>query len=368
MTSSAVAGIATFVMFSTVAALGLTGPSSRSARQALTHPRLAIAERLAPTPNTANDVPETIVVSAPSLFAREQKMGIPELMKRWEPFIKQASKRFKVPADWIREVIRLESGGRTMLAENMPMVSNRGALGLMQLLPSTYADMRAQYGLGKDPFNPHDNIFAGAAYLSWLRSKYGYPAMLAAYNTGPGNYEARTARGAQLPTETQNYVTAATLVLDGNKSTIPNPVVALATPAPATTMPAAALVTTPPTQTATAAPIAATFTGAAQTISSATAVSMAPIAPPTSAPAPAPTPAAGSRQVSLASRSCSFTESGGSQLNVGDCGDVTNVRAPLAEESLPGVQAILSVGATLHTVRESVDAVRRIVRSHGGRI
>ena len=68
--------------------------------------------------------------------------------------------------------------------------------------------MAAQYRLGTDPFNPHDNIYAGAAYLRWLHGKYGFPAMFAAYNTGPGNLEDHLYHGQPLPAETRAYTVA----------------------------------------------------------------------------------------------------------------------------------------------------------------
>ena len=44
-------------------------------------------------------------------------------------------------------------------------------MGIMQLMPGTYQEMAAQYRLGSDPFDPHDNIFAAAGYLRWLKSQ-----------------------------------------------------------------------------------------------------------------------------------------------------------------------------------------------------
>ena len=142
----------------------------------------------------------------PSAFAAEQTMSSSALMARWEPLILQASHRFKVPAEWLRAVMRQESGGRTMLAENLPIVSSTGAMGIMQVMPGTYTEMATQYGLGTDPYNPRDNINAGAGYLKWLHGKYGYPAMFAAYNDGPGNLDAFLTQGRDLPDETHNYV------------------------------------------------------------------------------------------------------------------------------------------------------------------
>ena len=141
-----------------------------------------------------------------SVFAQEQAMTPSALMARWEPAIQGASRKFKIPAQWIRAVMRQESGGRTMLAENLPIVSSTGAMGVMQLMPGTYAEMAAQYDLGADPHNARDNILAGAAYLKWLKSKYGYPAMFAAYNDGPGNIEDHLHRGRPLPAETRGYI------------------------------------------------------------------------------------------------------------------------------------------------------------------
>lgn len=365
------AGVATVVVFSTVAALALSGPSSRTSGAHQQPHRLAIAERFAPAPRAqiiAQAKPAPVV---PSAFAGEQQMSLAELMKRWDPTIKNASKRFKVPAAWIREVIRLESGGRTMLGENTPMTSSRGALGLMQLLPETYAEMSAQYGLGKDPFNPHDNIFAGAAYLKWLRGKYGYPAMFAAYNDGPGNYEARTAKGTTLPEETRNYVTAATLVLGGGASAR-NPLATQATAAPAAIIPAA-LTIAPPTSAFVAPPATntaqiATATSAKQasgaSVASSASSASAPVAT-GSNPAPSAV-ATGSREVTLGAW-CFFTRADGSHFAV-NCAEVSGVRAPLQNEYRPEVQAVMTVGRGLETARESVDAVRQIVLAHGGHV
>jgi hypothetical protein len=144
--------------------------------------------------------------AVPSTFEQELAMRPSELMARWEPLIAEAAAEFHIPKNWIRAVMRMESGGRTMLGEGRPIVSSTGAIGLMQVMPQTYAEMRDQLGLGADPADAHDNIFAGAAYLRFLYRKYGNPAMFAAYNDGPGNLEDHLYRGAPLPAETRNYV------------------------------------------------------------------------------------------------------------------------------------------------------------------
>jgi soluble lytic murein transglycosylase-like protein len=82
-------------------------------------------------------------------------------------FITEASQRFGVPASWIRSVMRVESAG------DVHALSPKGAMGLMQIMPETWAILRARYGLGADPYDPHDNILAGAACLRELNDRYG---------------------------------------------------------------------------------------------------------------------------------------------------------------------------------------------------
>src|SRR5215469_2298659 len=158
-----------------------------------------------------------------STFEQESQMSSGELVDRWTPLITEASARFNVPATWIRAVVKLESGGRTMLSENRPIISHTGAMGLMQLEPGTYKLMRTQFRLGTDPFNPRDNVYAGAAYLHQLYQHYGYPAMFAAYNDGPGHLEDRLVRGRLLPLETRNYIKRIETALTGGPSKNTNP-------------------------------------------------------------------------------------------------------------------------------------------------
>ena len=75
--------------------------------------------------------------------------------------------------------MQAESGGE------MRAVSPKGAMGLMQIMPDTWAELRSRYGLGADPYDPHDNIMAGTAYLRELHDRFGERGFLAAYNAGP---------------------------------------------------------------------------------------------------------------------------------------------------------------------------------------
>lgn len=115
-------------------------------------------------------------------------------------YVAEASQRFSLPESWIYAVMRTESAGR------IGAVSSAGAKGLMQLMPATWSRQRARFGLGSDPFDPHDNIMAGTSYLREMYDSYGAIGMLAAYNAGPRRYQDWRDRGRPLPTETRAYV------------------------------------------------------------------------------------------------------------------------------------------------------------------
>ena len=121
--------------------------------------------------------------------------------------IAEASQRFGIPAAWIRAVMVTESAANTRAR------SFAGARGLMQIMPRTWAALRARHNLGTDPFDPRDNILAGAAYLRELHDRYGASGFLAAYNAGPGRYEA-SLNGRPLPAETRAYVAALLPMMD----------------------------------------------------------------------------------------------------------------------------------------------------------
>jgi len=131
--------------------------------------------------------------------------AIPSRIEQWRPWILEAARRFDIPQAWIVAVMRAESGGRTHLG-GVPITSRAGAMGLMQLMPGTYRDLARTHGLGPDPYDPRDNILAGAAYLSVLRARFGYPGLFAAYNAGPARYAAHLETGEPLPAETQSYI------------------------------------------------------------------------------------------------------------------------------------------------------------------
>lgn len=142
-----------------------------------------------------------IAVSFPLPACAQSASTAPvQIADPWQPFVDEAAARFSVPASWIRAIIRVESNG------NPAAVSPKGAVGLMQLMPLTYAELRARCGLGDDPKDPHDNIIAGTAYLRDMRERFGSAGFVAAYNAGPQRYEDHLATGRPLPDETLAYV------------------------------------------------------------------------------------------------------------------------------------------------------------------
>jgi soluble lytic murein transglycosylase-like protein len=128
--------------------------------------------------------------------------GVAVAADRIGDFVAEASRRFSISPSWLRAVMRVESLGDPLA------VSPKGAMGLMQIMPDTWSELRSRYGLGADPYDAHDNIMAGAAYLREMHDRYGERGFLAAYNAGPSRYEDHLATGRPLPSETLLYMAA----------------------------------------------------------------------------------------------------------------------------------------------------------------
>lgn len=175
---------------------------SASARSLSDRPMVRL--RLIPAIQTA--IVSALIVTASPPPLRAEMAGLraaPDAhsLQRIVPdAVEEASGRFDIPASWVHAVMRAESNG------DANSVSDKGAIGLMQLMPKTYAELRTKLGLGSDPFDPRDNILAGAAYLSEMFERYGATGFLAAYNAGPQRYEDYLFRGRPLPAETTDYV------------------------------------------------------------------------------------------------------------------------------------------------------------------
>jgi soluble lytic murein transglycosylase-like protein len=132
-----------------------------------------------------------------------------DTVNRWQPYISEASLRFGIPEDWIVRVMRAESGGQTQ-RNGKPIRSRVGAMGLMQIMPGTWAGLTMRYALGSNPDDPRTNIFGGTAYLREMYDQFGYPGLFAAYNAGPARYAAYRGGRSRLPRETVAYVASIT--------------------------------------------------------------------------------------------------------------------------------------------------------------
>ena len=142
----------------------------------------------------------SLVAVVPAVtLAQTASVARPSSGDPYAAHIAEAAARFGLPPAWIRAVMRAESAG------DRHATSPKGAMGLMQIMPGTWAGLRLRYRLGADPYDPRDNIIAGAGYIRELFDRYGSPGWIAAYNAGPGRYEA-SLTGRPLPLETRSYI------------------------------------------------------------------------------------------------------------------------------------------------------------------
>ena len=150
------------------------------------------------------------ITVAPSAVIAQDRSVPASVQQAINTYIAEAARRFGIPQPWIRAVMEVESAG------NPRAVSHAGAMGLMQIMPGTWAELRAAHRLGDDPFDPRDNILAGTAYLRQMYARFGSPGFLAAYNAGPARYQEHVDTGRALPLETRNYLAIlAPLIADG---------------------------------------------------------------------------------------------------------------------------------------------------------
>ncbi len=114
------------------------------------------------------------------LYLRDYPERPAEFIKKYGSIIQQASERFRLDPLLVKAVIKAESDF------DHRATSNKGAQGLMQLMPDTADEMEVG-----DPYNPEENIFGGVRYLSILleRFKNNVTLALAAYNAGPERVE-----------------------------------------------------------------------------------------------------------------------------------------------------------------------------------
>jgi soluble lytic murein transglycosylase-like protein len=157
------------------------------------------------TPSEKNMRPVPRMKRGPAQYAASRALPA----TKYDPYIEQVARDNDVDPSLVKAVALVESGF------NPKAVSNKGARGLMQLLPST----AKQYGVS-DLHDPYQNLKAGAAHLRGLLDEFdgNVTLALAAYNAGSG--AVRRYGGVPAYAETQNYVKKIETQL-GRKSTAP---------------------------------------------------------------------------------------------------------------------------------------------------
>ena len=123
----------------------------------------------------------------------------PVMSDRCAVHVPEAAQRSGLSEDVVMRVMLAESGG------NSRIVSVKGAIGCMQIMPATWTYLTARYTLGTDPYDARMNMIGGVMYLAELAARYGWPGALAAYNAGPGRYQRYVQGGVPLPPETVAY-------------------------------------------------------------------------------------------------------------------------------------------------------------------
>ncbi len=113
-------------------------------------------------------------------FSERRARVVTKRLTRYDPVIKEASRRQSVPVPLLKAVIKAESD------YNPRAVSKAGAMGLMQIMPQNFKEFDLHH-----PFNPRENIMAGTRYLKELMEHFGgkLGLALAAYNAGPDAVE-----------------------------------------------------------------------------------------------------------------------------------------------------------------------------------
>jgi Transglycosylase SLT domain len=91
-----------------------------------------------------------IAILAASMLLGGRARNLP--IDPFAAFVIEASRRFIVPEHWVRAVMRVESDGRPRAR------SKKGAMGVMQIMPGTWTELRSRYHLGVAPYDPHDKI------------------------------------------------------------------------------------------------------------------------------------------------------------------------------------------------------------------
>src|SRR3546814_19553900 len=108
----------------------------------------------------------------------------------------EAARRSGLSVDVILRVMHAESLGRPRA------MSHKGAMGCMQIMPATWADLTRRHTLGGDPFDPRRNMIGGALYLEELARQFGFPGASSSSNAGSGRCQSYLRPGVPPTSET----------------------------------------------------------------------------------------------------------------------------------------------------------------------
>lgn len=160
---------------------------------------------------------KTYAVPETPAFRSTRPVASRQIREQYEPMVQEHARMQGLRADLVRAVIQVESGF------NPRARSPKGAMGLMQLMPTTARDLGV-----RNAYDPGENIRGGTMYLRQLLDRYdgNEELALAAYNAGSGAVDRH---GRQVPPfqETQEYVKKV-----GSVASIEAPVVAASAAAP----------------------------------------------------------------------------------------------------------------------------------------
>lgn len=147
------------------------------------------------------------VLKETSVAEKDPSVSLAAPERDYSNYVIKAATKYEIEPELIHAVIKTESNG------NQRAVSKKGAIGLMQLMPSTAMDMDVN-----NPFNPEENIEGGARYLRYLIERFNgdLTLALAAYNAGPKTVE----KYGNVPpiSETRQYVKKVFSLYNGKKS------------------------------------------------------------------------------------------------------------------------------------------------------
>jgi len=129
------------------------------------------------------------------IIKERKRFSGPRSTKRYDGHLREASRKHDIPFPLIKAVVKAESDF------DPRAVSEKGAKGLMQIMPSNFKALKIQ-----DPFDPHENIMGGALHLRRLLDRFNGSVRLAlaAYNAGIESVE--RFKGIPPIPETEDYV------------------------------------------------------------------------------------------------------------------------------------------------------------------